>query len=191
MLRHKGPGVLWSPQGVPAQSCLILCDPTDCSPPGFCPWDFSRKEHWSGWPFPSPGPPPNSRIEPESLVSPCIGRRILDHWATWEAPNTTKQFQLYTLSCWLNCEPAALNRKLSFPLSSYQCLAEVLALSAGILPSIHMTPKSELENIPCGADGRRARWYCKKIIYNDPSMTHSLHSPRPYSTETQKLALYQ
>ena len=31
------------------QSCLTLCDPMDCSLPG-----FSRQEHWSGLPFPSP-----------------------------------------------------------------------------------------------------------------------------------------
>ena len=31
------------------QSCLTLCDPIDGSPQG-----FSRQEHWSGLPFPSP-----------------------------------------------------------------------------------------------------------------------------------------
>ena len=30
------------------QSCQTLCDPIDGSPP------FSRQEHWSGLPFPSP-----------------------------------------------------------------------------------------------------------------------------------------
>ena len=28
--------------------------------------DFSREEHWSGWPFPSPGDLPNPGIEPGS-----------------------------------------------------------------------------------------------------------------------------
>ena len=36
------------------QSCLTLCDPTDCSPPGSLSLGFSRQEHWSGLPFPSP-----------------------------------------------------------------------------------------------------------------------------------------
>ena len=36
------------------QSCLTLCDPTDGSPPGSPPLGFSRQEHWSGLPFPSP-----------------------------------------------------------------------------------------------------------------------------------------
>ena len=37
---------------------------------------FSRQEHWSGLPCPSPGHLPNPGIEPASLVS-CIGRQIL------------------------------------------------------------------------------------------------------------------
>ena len=36
------------------QSCPTLCDPIDGSPPGFPFLGFSRQEHWSGLPFPSP-----------------------------------------------------------------------------------------------------------------------------------------
>ena len=36
------------------QSCQTLCDPTDGSPPGFPSLGFSKQEHWSGLPFPSP-----------------------------------------------------------------------------------------------------------------------------------------
>ena len=36
------------------QSCPTLCDPIDGSPPGFPSLGFSRQEHWSGLPFPSP-----------------------------------------------------------------------------------------------------------------------------------------
>ena len=36
------------------QSCLTLCDPTDGSPRGSPSLGFSRQEHWSGLPFPSP-----------------------------------------------------------------------------------------------------------------------------------------
>ena len=36
------------------QSCLTLCDPIDGSPPGYPSLGFSRQEHWSGLPFPSP-----------------------------------------------------------------------------------------------------------------------------------------
>ena len=38
------------------QSCPTLCDPIDGSPPGspVPGMGFSRQEHWSGLPFPSP-----------------------------------------------------------------------------------------------------------------------------------------
>ena len=36
------------------QSYPTLCDPIDGSPPGFTSLGFSRQEHWSGLPFPSP-----------------------------------------------------------------------------------------------------------------------------------------
>jgi len=36
------------------QSCPTLCDPMDSSPPGYSVPGFSRQEHWSGLPFPSP-----------------------------------------------------------------------------------------------------------------------------------------
>ena len=45
---------------------------------------FSRQENWSGLPFPPPGDLPDPRTEPVPPVS--LGRQILYHWATWEAP---------------------------------------------------------------------------------------------------------
>ena len=36
------------------QLCTTLCDPRDGSPPGSSVQGFSRQEHWSGVPFPSP-----------------------------------------------------------------------------------------------------------------------------------------
>ena len=36
------------------QSCPTLCDPIDGGPPGSPVPGFSRQEHWSGLPFPSP-----------------------------------------------------------------------------------------------------------------------------------------
>ena len=45
------------PAAAPAkslQSCSTLCDPIDSSSPGSPSLGFSRQEHWSGVPFPSP-----------------------------------------------------------------------------------------------------------------------------------------
>ena len=70
-------------------SCLTLCDPMDCSLPGSSiRGEFSRQEHWSRLPFPSPGDLPNPGIEPkspalllDSLPSEPLGKpfgRIVD-----------------------------------------------------------------------------------------------------------------
>ena len=44
-----------------------------------CPRDFSRQEHWSGLPFPSPGDFPDPGIEPVVSCVSYIGKRILYH----------------------------------------------------------------------------------------------------------------
>ena len=43
---------------------------------------FSRQEHWSGLPFPSPGDLPDPGIRPESPVPPALqmGSLLLSHW---------------------------------------------------------------------------------------------------------------
>ena len=48
------------------QSCLTLCNPVDCSLPGFSIHRILRQEYWSGLPFPSPGDLPDSGIETRS-----------------------------------------------------------------------------------------------------------------------------
>ena len=49
-----------------AQSCPILWDPMDYSPPGYSIHEFFRQEYWSGLPFPSPGDLPDPGIKPGS-----------------------------------------------------------------------------------------------------------------------------
>ena len=47
-----------------AQSCLTLCDPMDCSPPGSSLHGILQARIWSGLPFPSLGDLPDPGIEP-------------------------------------------------------------------------------------------------------------------------------
>ena len=54
------------------QSCLTLCNPMDCSPPGTSVHGFSRQEYWSGLPFPPPGDLPDPGAEPASLKPPAL-----------------------------------------------------------------------------------------------------------------------
>ena len=49
-----------------AQSCLILCDPMDCSCQVPLSMEFSRQEYWNGLPFPFPGDLPDPGIESRS-----------------------------------------------------------------------------------------------------------------------------
>ena len=52
---------------VQSLSCvLVFCDRTTVYHVPLS-MGFSRQEHWSGLPFPSPGHPPNPAIEPASL----------------------------------------------------------------------------------------------------------------------------
>ena len=66
------------------QSCLTLCDPTDCSLPAPLSMGFSRQEYWSELPCPLPRdlPDPRTRV---SYVS-CVGSRFFTTSTTWEAP---------------------------------------------------------------------------------------------------------
>ena len=51
-----------------AQSCPALCDSRGaCQTSLFI--EFSRREYWNGWPFPSPGDLPDPGTEPGSPVS--------------------------------------------------------------------------------------------------------------------------
>ena len=59
----------------PLQSCLTLCDPMDCSPPGSM--EFSKPEFRGGLPFPSRGDLPHPGIEAVSLLSPELASGFL------------------------------------------------------------------------------------------------------------------
>ena len=64
--------------------CLTLLWPNELQPASLlCPWDFTGKNTGLGCHFFL------QRIFPTqgSNCSSCIGRWILYHWATWEAPN--------------------------------------------------------------------------------------------------------
>ena len=48
------PSIIFSAAAKSLQSCLTLCDPIDGSHQAPPTLGFSRQEHWSGLPFPSP-----------------------------------------------------------------------------------------------------------------------------------------
>ena len=54
------------------QSCASVCDPWTTFRQAPLSMGFSRKEYWSGLPFPPPGDLPDSGIQPGSLASPAL-----------------------------------------------------------------------------------------------------------------------
>ena len=66
-----------------AQSCLTLCDPMDCSPPGFSVYRIfqARILEWVAISF-----NPNSGIELASLESPALAGGFFTTGATWKVP---------------------------------------------------------------------------------------------------------
>ena len=54
------------------QSCLTLCDSTDCSRQAPLSVGISRQEYWSGFACPPPGDLPDPRIKPAFLKSPAL-----------------------------------------------------------------------------------------------------------------------
>ena len=60
-------------------SCLTLCAPMDCSPPGSSVWGILQARILE-LPCPSPGDLPDPGIKPRSLVS-CFAGRLFTCWA--------------------------------------------------------------------------------------------------------------
>ena len=69
--------IQWKKESEVAQSCLTLCDPMDCSPPGSSVMGFPRQEYWSGLPLPLSGISLTQGLNPYLLR--C--RQILYCWA--------------------------------------------------------------------------------------------------------------
>jgi len=55
-------------------SCVQLCDPMDCNPPGSSVHKFLQQEYCSGLLFPPPGDRPDAGIE---AVSPALQAHLL------------------------------------------------------------------------------------------------------------------
>ena len=71
---------------VHAQPCLTLCNSRNCCYQALLFMESSRQEYRSGEQFPHPGDFPKGRDQTQVSCVSCIGRQILYHWATWEAP---------------------------------------------------------------------------------------------------------
>ena len=65
-----------------AQSCLTLCNPMKCSPPGSSVCGIPRQEYWSALLFPTRGDLPDPGTE---FTSFALAGGFCTHCASWEA----------------------------------------------------------------------------------------------------------
>ena len=68
------------------QSCLNLCNPMDCSPPGSSVHGVFQARRLECVAMPSPRRSPDSRIKLASLTSPTLSGWFFTTSVTWEAP---------------------------------------------------------------------------------------------------------
>ena len=112
-----------------AQSCPTLCDPMDCSPPGFSVHGIlqARIQEWIAIPFSRGTFPPRDQI----LVS-CITGRFFTIWATEKSQVYTEPLFEFPQSC------------SKFLLAIYFAYGNV---SFHVTLSIHFTLSSPLPNV--------------------------------------------
>ena len=82
--------IFWAGPCSVTQLCPAMFDPVDCSSPVSSSHGiFQGRILDIGWPFPTLGDLLDPGIEPAFSCISCVGRWILYHYATWEAPTTT------------------------------------------------------------------------------------------------------
>ena len=74
-----------------AQSCLTLCDPMDCSPPGSSVHRILQARILQWVAISSSRVSSQSRVQTFISCVSCIGRKILYHWAWASPPNGLRQ----------------------------------------------------------------------------------------------------
>ena len=76
------------------QSCLLLCDPMNCSPQAPLSMGSPRQEYWTGLSFPSPGDLPDPGTEPTCPVSPVLQAVCLplSHWGSPQNNHTSIKY---------------------------------------------------------------------------------------------------
>ena len=78
------------------QLCLTLCDPLDCSLPGFSVPGILQTRMLEGVAIHSSRDLPNLGIEPVSLMSPALAGGFFTTSTTWESP-LSKSYNLKSL----------------------------------------------------------------------------------------------
>ena len=107
---------------------------------------FSRKEYWSGLPFPPPGDLRDPGVKPTSPTSPALAGRFFAPSTTWEVSGSPKGTS--GLLCHLKVHQlCAFPSWLSFGLLYTLCLAPSFNLNNGSLALKVGKPLSYLQHL--------------------------------------------
>ena len=117
------------------QSCQILCDPVDSSPPGFSVYGISRQEQWSRLPCPPPGEFPNPWTEPASLMSLALVGGFFRASSTWSwIQFSSVQLLSYV---WLFVTPWTPALQASLSITNSWSLLKLMSIEL-VMPSNHL-----------------------------------------------------
>ena len=81
------------------QSCSILCNPMDCSPPDFSVHGFSKQEYWSVLPCSPPGGIASTQESNLHLMSLVLTGIFFTTSTTWEVQYIHTYIHIYTQVC--------------------------------------------------------------------------------------------
>jgi len=114
--------------------CLwLFVTPWTIAHQAFLSMGFSRQEFWSGFPFPSPGDPPDPGIKPRS---PALQAYSLLCKPPWKPPKTFSSVQ--SLSCvWLFATPWITARQAFLSITNSRTSFKLVSIEK-VMPSSHL-----------------------------------------------------
>ena len=156
-----------------AQSCLTVCKPTDCSPPGSSVHGIFQARILEGVAMPSSRG--SSWPRNQTCVS-CIGRQILYHYATREAPYLLSEVEWSEIIQW--CLTLGDPMDFNLPRSSIHGIFQVRVLEWGAISfSRWSSQPRNRTRVSCTADRLFIVWAISvtyRLLFFTPAFTEFL-----------------
>ena len=140
---------IWSPQCVPncfsrVQLFVTLWIVAHQAPLSM---GFSRREYWSGLPFPPPGDLPHPGTEARSLMSPASASGFFTTSATWEAPSLLGDIPCIQITSFV-----------FLPGNVLPCICSAFFPASHLLPHLLLSFEEEHGDSPYGAISGELGW---------------------------------
>ena len=108
---------------------------------------FSRREYWSGLPFPPPGDLPHPGTEARSLMSPASASGFFTTSATWEAPSLLGDIPCIQITSFV-----------FLPGNVLPCICSAFFPASHLLPHLLLSFEEEHGDSPYGAISGELGW---------------------------------